>query len=337
MKWPTSQRQRKTQIPPTLYLTGYNNYYAQEPRKKTRKISLLFVIVIAFMIVGFLRLVLTSVEHSVNATQPNIFGIKISTEKSRAAVAKAAELTKSNEELHSLVNNFAQPYDKKVSVVVTDLSNGASASINADKQLVSASLYKLFVAYGVYKKVDTSSITLSQSLTKYGSNQTISQCLSLMITVSDNDCGVALGKLVGWAALDRILASEDYTGTILNNYYANGVFNGKDKLTTAKDVALLLNRLHNGTLLQPNTTKLFTDLLKAQEKNEFLPSGLPETVTLAHKTGDLYGYIHDAGILYSTNKNMVVVLMSGEWQNPNKEAPPVFAKLSKAVLAYTEQ
>jgi beta-lactamase class A len=251
-------------------------------------------------------------------------------EQAKEQAAAAAQLAKNTQTLSQLVQTFATKYPDQVNVVVTDLSDGATATYKPDQEVVSASLYKLFVAYGIYKRVDEGSLSLKTPLE---TGQTVDGCLNLMITISDNDCGEALGALLGWAKLDNLLQSQGYTSTKLDNYDADGTLNG-DKLTSASDVALLLGRLYRGTLLQSTTSSDFLTYLKQDKINTFLPSGLPAGTTVAHKIGELYGYIHDAGIVYGSKTNILVVLMTGEWNNPMTDAPPVFAQLSSAVWQY---
>lgn len=249
--------------------------------------------------------------------------------------ANAVQLAKDNATLATLVQTFAAAHPNQVNVVVSDLSDGATASYKADQQVVSASIYKLYVAYGIYKQIDNGTLTLTHPLTGEVAGSTVDDCLNLMITISDNDCGEALGNVLGWSKLDAMLAIEGYTNTRLSNYDKSGNLSG-DKLTTANDVALLLTRLYKGTLLNDDTSADFLSYLKADKINTFLPTGLPKGTVIAHKIGELYGYIHDAGIIYSANKDMVVVLLSGEWTAPITQSPPVFAALSSAVWAYQQ-
>jgi beta-lactamase class A len=237
--------------------------------------------------------------------------------------------------LSSLVTSFASTNGSSIGVVVTDLSTGSSATAHADQQFVSASLYKLFVAYDTYRDIDDGMLSLAQSITTASSTSTIGQCLNLMITVSDNDCGVALGEIDGWSTLDDLLSSQGYTQTTLDNYSADGSVNG-DKMTSAHDVALLLQRLYDGTLLSRSSTSAFIILLQDQTINDRLPMGLPDGTVIAHKTGDLYGYLHDAGIIYGTNKNMLVVLLTGEWDDPQTQGIPLFTNLASSVWSYMQ-
>jgi len=225
--------------------------------------------------------------------------------------------------LQSLLDSFAAPDRDMWGIVVKNLQTGETASINADRQITSASLYKLFVAQGVYKAVDTASLSYSQNAGS-GTGFNVQACLNRMITFSDNDCGRALGTLVGWDALNPGLAAAGFTGTDMSNPVQQ---------TSAHDVGLLLDRLYSGTLASPNSSAQFLGLLKAQQVNNRLPVGLPAGTVIAHKTGDLDGYVHDAGIVYGPKSNYLVVVTSGSWSGPG-DAPARIADLSARLYNY---
>jgi beta-lactamase class A len=244
---------------------------------------------------------------------------------------------KAKQQLQTITSNMSNSYGTNVGVVVTDLSNGASASTNADTPFVSASVYKLFVAYDVYKKVDAGTVALTDKLTSYGTSRTVGQCLDDMLTVSDNTCGKALGKLANWGQLDALLGAEGYTHTVLNNYDVKGNI-VKDKLTSASDVARLLTRLYDGSLLSKTSSAHFIELLKGDTIDYMLPSGLPSGTVVAHKVGFLGQYQHDAGIIYGTKKDMLVVMLTKGWtSSPEAKATAAFTTLGQAILDYAEK
>ncbi len=241
-------------------------------------------------------------------------------EAEAVAVAAAA----SSAQLKSLVDSFAASAGAPVGIFVKDLKTQSTASANVDKQFTSASLYKLFVANAIYKSVDTGGLRLGDTVRGTGSS--IAECLNAMITVSDNTCGVALGNIIGW---------EKYNATLKNQGFSNTKF-GSPILTTASDVGLLYERLYNGTLLSPNSSQHFLDLLKAQRVNNRLPQGLPAGTIFAHKTGDLEGFVHDAGIVYGPKTDYLVVMTSGPWPSTSL-APTKFAELSRQLYQQLEQ
>jgi beta-lactamase class A len=266
-------------------------------------------------------------------TEPQTVKAVTKTEDKAAARLKAeeAKIQQESLQLQALLTSFQQQYPGQISLVVTNLSNGASASASADEQMVSASLYKLYVAFGIYQLIDDGTLTADDWVGTAGA--TVNQCLDVMITVSDNLCGWALGDLVGWQKLDATLATLDLSSTKTDNYTASGDLSG-DKITTARDTALFMQLLFKGTLLSKTSTDNFIALLKANEINTWLPAGLPEGTIIAHKTGSLYDYIHDAGIVYANNGAYLVVMMTRGWEQPAVQTPPIFTDLSRQLWEF---
>lgn len=253
------------------------------------------------------------------------------------APSKTTAIFKSKQQLQTIADTMSDAYGTNIGLVVTDLSNGASASANANTQFVSASVYKLFVAYDIYKKIDKGSVTGTQKLTAYGTSRTVEQCLHDMLTVSDNTCGKALGKLADWTQLDTLLVEEGYAHTVLNNYDAKGNI-VKDKLTSASDVARLLTQLYNGSLLSKTSSTSFIELLKGDTIDYMLPSGLPSGTVVAHKVGFLGQYQHDAGIIYGSKKDMLVVMLTKGWaSSPEAKATAAFTTLGQATWEYAKK
>lgn len=225
--------------------------------------------------------------------------------------------------LQELLNNFVAANPDKFGIVVKDLTTGETASIHGERQITSASLYKLFVAQRIYQRIDLGQLDYG-SAAGGGTGRTVESCLRVMINVSDNACGWALGGgILGWGAQDRALNIEGYKQTTL----------ATPQKTSAADVAKLFERLYNGTLISANASERYMALLKDQRVNNRLPKGLPAGTVIAHKTGDLNGVVHDAGIVYGPKTNYVVVVTSGPWGAP-AAAPAQFADLSRQLWNY---
>ncbi len=227
-----------------------------------------------------------------------------------AAIAPSTK----NASLQSLLDAFVAANGSQYSIYVKDLKTGTLASVNADKVMLSASLYKLFVAQRIYQMVDSGTVTYGHSAGS-SSGLNVEDCLTNMIRISDNDCGHDLGSLVGWNKQDAALKNAGYKNTSLGDTAES------PQLTNSKDVGLLLEHLYSGTLMSPNAATRFVNLLKDQRVNDRFPAGLPAGTVVAHKTGDLSGYTHDAGIIYGAKTDFVVVIMSGPWPSPETSKP----------------
>ena len=122
-----------------------------------------------------------------------------------------------NATLQTIIDSLHSEYDDNVSIVLIDLKCGASAASDSQATpFVTASIYKLFVAYGIYQLIDSGALSEDDSLSQYGLTSTISDCLDAMLTISDNTCARALGQLYGWGALDTMLESKGFTNTTIN-------------------------------------------------------------------------------------------------------------------------
>lgn len=214
-------------------------------------------------------------------------------------------------DLASIISEFASSQSVEFSVYVVDLKTGETASNLPDKEFVAASMYKLYVAEGVLSKG-----------TKLSDGQEI--CLRAMITVSDNECGRTLGATLGW---------EDYNDDLINLGYTGTKLNQSNITTTARDVAKFYQKLYAGNMLASANNQKLTDLLKDQRVTNRLPKGLPTGTEIAHKTGDLSGYMHDSGIVYGTKTDYIVVALSGPWGKA-AQSFPAFQQLSSQLYDY---
>ncbi len=227
-------------------------------------------------------------------------------------------------QMQSVLNTFAAQAGAPVYAIVKDLKTGQSATVASDQTITSASLYTLFVAHGIYRLIDTGKLSLSSNVP--GASSNVGDCLAAMITVSDNTCG---------EAMEAMLGSSKYTPTLAQYGFTHTRFD-YPTVTSAGDVATLYERLYNGTLLSPNTSQQFLNLLKDQRVNNRLPQGLPTGTVFAHKTGDVLGFVHDAGIVYGPKTDYLVAVMTGPWNAPG-DAPIQFKNLSSKLYTLLNQ
>jgi len=176
--------------------------------------------------------------------------------------------------LGELINNAVGSAGGQWEVVVKKLDTGQSATYHSDSPIVSASLYKLFVLYEVFRQWDAGSLSLDESLPitpsaaaedaaignlkfTVGSSVSIRTLLDRMIAVSDNTAAITLTRRVGLDNINRTLQAIGLTNSRLD-------FAG-DNLTTAGEVADLLERIAAGRAVSPEASRQMLDLLLGQE------------------------------------------------------------------------
>jgi beta-lactamase class A len=227
-----------------------------------------------------------------------------------------------------VVDGFVAGQSVPFSVVAEDQSTGVRASHLPDRQVLSASLYKLFVAAELLHRIDDGQLH-REAVSGDGTGRTVGECIRDMIVVSDNRCGSWGLRAVGYGALDASLARQGFPGTSL----------ASPQHTTATDVARFLTRARDGSLLGPGgeaaTGELYR-LLQAQQVNDRLPVGLPPGTPVAHKTGDRLHWAHDAGIVDTPRGPLLVVVLSGPWAEPCCDADHPGPAEAKAFGAIAE-
>lgn len=193
--------------------------------------------------------------------------------------------------LSALLENYARDHSGTFGISLAELSGKKRrASYNGDKQFVTASTYKLFVAYSVLKRVESGEMD-------WGANEA---CFNKMISLSDNPCsekflhGIGLGEV-----------TKDMQNLGLGNstfMKAGGPF------TTANDLALFLGFLESGTSLSGQSRDRLLSAMRGNIFRQGIPAGANGTV--ADKVGFLNGLLHDAAIVYSPSGTYVLAIMT---------------------------
>jgi len=146
---------------------------------------------------------------------------------------------------------------------------------------------------------------------------TLRDLAHLMITISDNTASNVLLDLVGMETVNETMHQLGLFDTRIERHFIDFAARkaGKENWTTAGDMALLLSLFCADVL--PGRNEMLTMLLR-QNDNTSVPAYWNEGVPYAHKTGELVGILHDAGILYppypqpATQPALVIVVMTAE-------------------------
>jgi beta-lactamase class A len=182
---------------------------------------------------------------------------------------------------------------------------GLNAQYNGSRQFVTASTYKLFVAFSTLKRVDVGQMNWNDANISNGRN--LSTCFDDMIVKSDNACAEALIKKIGANSLNADIKSIGLADT---------AFSADNNMTTPNDLANYLTQLEKGKL--PLKTESRDRLLSAMKRNVYR-QGVPAGATgqTADKVGFLWGLLHDAAIVYSPKGTYVLAVMSdgSTWAN----------------------
>lgn len=202
---------------------------------------------------------------------------------------------------------------------------------NATKRFPSASIIKLFILQHLFEKDGGTGELLNKTLTldrsravpggilhqaSNGAAMRLEDIALLMLAVSDNTATNLLIDELGMDAINATIQRLGAKDTILGRKMLDSAARkaGRDNFTTAADTALVLKEIaKNPRMLQ---------MLSIQKNIAMLPALLPiddpddiEPV-LAHKTGELDGLRHDAGVFFYDSKPVVAVVLTSGLPTP---------------------
>lgn len=182
---------------------------------------------------------------------------------------------------------------------------GLSAQHNGDRQFVTASTYKLFVAFSTIKRVEAGKMKWDDA--DIAGGRDLSKCFDDMIVKSDNACAEALIKKIGANELNADIKSLGLSHT---------AFKAENNVTTANDLAKYLTQLEKGSMpIKPENRERLLGAMKRNVYRQGVPAGASGTV--ANKVGFLWGLLHDATIVYSPKGTYVLVILTdgSTWAN----------------------
>ena len=234
------------------------------------------------------------------------------------------------EDLAASLDALVDAYDgrgvTRVGIVVKAAATGEAIRLNPDGRFPSASLYKPFLLWAVQDAIgagdlrDDTPLTLTPAtddsaedgyqLGDYGDTITVARARELMIGASNNTAAWLLVEaLGGWARIERPLRDHGFHATETS----------PELLTSPREVTRFFEGLVNETLdpdLDAADYALMRGLFADRGVGAYLSAGLPGDATFAHKTGNLEGVLHDAGVLTLADGRVVyvTVLTEGDYR-----------------------
>lgn len=175
--------------------------------------------------------------------------------------------------------------------------------VNEFRSIVDGSLYSLSAE-------DDSEGDLYRVL---GSTRSWRTLCEAMITVSSNLATNILIDRLGVEPIRATVSSLGATGMdVRRGVEDDKAFRaGLNNSTTARGLLVLLEAIATGKAVSPEASREMVEILKRQRFNDAIPSGLPPSTPVAHKTGTITGIHHDAAIVYGPRPYVLVVLVRG--------------------------
>jgi len=298
-------------------------------RKTIVALVVLFVLMIAAMILLLLQVDYLKKKQNKESAQQN------------SAITEVEQVEKPAEEppvtlpekvdFQPVVDAWVASVGGNKSVLIYDLERGEVAGMyNVEESYNTASLYKLFVVYEGYRRVQSGEWDGAAMAGSTG--YTISECLDLSIRESYSPCAETLWGMIGYDELDRIIA-EDFgiTGSDISHLISNPedirkmlqIFYEHKDITDEGLVAMMKDSFLN----QPATT---------YDWRQGLPSGFTKAKVYNKVgwdwNGKSWNVYHDAAIVEfpEQDRHFIVVVMTS--QVPHQKIRELGTSIEKTYL-----
>ncbi|MEK7528376.1 MAG: serine hydrolase [Patescibacteria group bacterium] len=250
---------------------------------------------------------------------------------------------KNPDELHDLVQTIIGTTWKNYSVYVKGLSSNFEFGINDTVMYDAASVNKIPILAALYVNAESGKVDLNKQITvqtkdiqdygtgtiryeKPGGIYSLKTLARLMMQQSDNTAAYILSVyIVPTADIQKLLPSWGLTQTdMINNQTSN------------RDIAILLPKLLDGKIVNLALTQELKAFFKDTEFEDRLPSLLPKTATVYHKTGDAIATLHDVGIVEDGKLKYYIGIFTSDITD-EEQTKKLMAKISRLVYDYLKQ
>jgi beta-lactamase class A len=109
---------------------------------------------------------------------------------------------------------------------------------------------------------------------------------------------------------------------------------GLNNTLTARGLVQLLGLLREDRLVPEPARRRMLEILFAQEFNSMIPSLLPESAQVAHKTGEISTCTHDAGLVLLPGRRPYAVAILTEHPPGLDDTQKLVAKISRLVYEF---
>jgi beta-lactamase class A len=245
---------------------------------------------------------------------------------------------------------------EQISLAVIDLSSTAPriGGVNPENFIYPASVYKMYVAATVLKRISEGDFTLwspfvvrspndvdrerelandPRPLLRDGDTVTVNYLLDLMITRSDNTAANCLIDLAGREKINALMHEFGWQGSEVTRKFLSRRFEDpgyttiRGTETCALHAAQFMYRVYSNQLVNPWVSRQMKSFLGRQLDTSKLVPGLPRDAMFYHKTGWFSYWTNDVGIVEGRARYVVACFLP----LPEESAGPMLKELSRLI------
>jgi beta-lactamase class A len=225
------------------------------------------------------------------------------------------------------------------------------ATYHATQPRTAASTIKLPLLVEVLRQSELGTLDLSRRVTirqrdvvggtgdlqyQVGLTLTLQEVVQHMVLRSDNVAANILVDLVGMNSVNATAAANEFPNTFFRRSMLDTAAQaaGVENLTSAADLADMLDRIVRGTLISPTVSKQALSYLDERgriDKN-WLGLKLPSGAQLSHINGTLTGVRNDVGLITSPSGKSFVLALCQDHLSNDASGEAAIAELARQVL-----
>ncbi len=253
----------------------------------------------------------------------------------------------------SQLHTIADTSNCVVGVAIKDLVTGEQFLINENEIFPQASAIKIHILAELYRQAAEKKFSLADVVPllpkfKVGGSgilnsldnnvsMTLRDYAVLMIVLSDNSATNLLIDKVGMdnvnASLKKIGAAHTKLQRVMMDYKAAA--EGKENISTPADVMMVLEKMDAGEIVNKAACDDMLSIMRI-DKDGPLRSGIPPSVSLANKEGDIEGVRCDVGIVALPDHPYIICVMT-KLLLVDSEGPEIITAVSRAAYNYFER
>jgi len=237
--------------------------------------------------------------------------------------SKIIELKENKAKLQIDINNITSKYsDTDISIAFKNSDFSQIQVYGKTTSYTGASTTKVITAVYYLSLVESGERTLDQYIEDHSAVWQIKQ----MINQSNNSSWHSLNNNIGYENLEN---------------YANSIglasFDLSENTITAKDEALLLEKLYTGKLINNKHSDLLLSYMQNTNYETLIPAALPDGVTVYHKYGLLNNNLHDISIIKNDDKVFYLTILTDSKSTINyTERTKLFHEIVNAILEFEQ-
>lgn len=259
------------------------------------------------------------------------------------------------QELQQRIKSEISQFKGEAGIVVKDLETGWEFSYEKDKLFPSASLAKIPLMAACFLAADQGRIKLDRNVAlkstdkltgsgalkdmPAGTTFSVERLIGLMIYDSDNTATNILTNMVGIDYLNNSFKTFGLKNTELSRRIADYKSRdaGLENYTTVEDMALILEKIYRRVLVNKDISEKCIKLLKLQRISDRLSKYLPVEALVAHKTGLERGICHDVGLVFTSEGDFLICVLTKHSNSNSAPSKEFIAKAALHAYVYFEQ